>query len=114
MGHDGRTGVFLHGRRNWGRSIRRILLKSKMNMGSVSVRRVTSKGGEAQLKGLLSDHVSLTGSIKATRLLEDWDNSLKKFWQVIPASEEGNPAVVDGTTGVAASSEATTPLVASR
>ena len=71
-------------------------------------------GGEAQLKGLLSDHASLTGSIKATRLLEDWDNSLKKFWQVIPASEESNPAVIDGDTGVAASSEATTPLVAAR
>ncbi len=53
-------------------------------------------GGEAQLKSLISDHAALTGSVKAQALLDDWDASLKRFWQVIPASEEQNSAVVDG------------------
>lgn len=63
----------------------------KVNAEIVKVQRVVSKAGEAQLKGLLEEHVERTGSAKATALLADWDSSLPKFWQLVPPSEKETP-----------------------
>jgi glutamate synthase (ferredoxin) len=38
----------------------------------------------AFLRDRVEQHLALTGSPKAKRLLTDWDNTLKKFIKVIP------------------------------
>merc|ERR1711871_1490859 len=67
----------------------------QVNPGSVTVQRVTSAGGEAQLRKLIEDHAERTGSTKALEMLKDWDTTLSRFWQLVPESEQTNPAVMD-------------------
>ena len=42
---------------------------------------------------MVERHLAVTGSKKAERLLNDWDNSVNKFWQLVPPSEKENPVV---------------------
>lgn len=69
----------------------------RVNGEIVRVQRVITKAGNAQLKGLLEDHVQKTGSVKAKALLADWENAVQKFWQLVPPSEantaEASPIV---------------------
>jgi hypothetical protein len=37
---------------------------------------------QAQLKGAISEYYEATGSAKAKAILDDWSNSLTRFWQV--------------------------------
>ncbi|MEM9581773.1 MAG: glutamate synthase large subunit [Pseudomonadota bacterium] len=39
---------------------------------------------QAQLKGLIEAHLAETGSVKAERILQDWESELPKFLQVCP------------------------------
>jgi glutamate synthase domain-containing protein 3 len=39
---------------------------------------------EAELRALLSEHVRLTGSVVAERLLGEWETALEQFVLVIP------------------------------
>ena len=64
---------------------------AKVNPEIVSVQRVVSEAGQAQLKGLIEAHAEATGSAKAKALLADWENSLQRFWQVVPPSEADSP-----------------------
>lgn len=63
----------------------------RVNGEIVAVQRVSTKAGEAQLKGLIEAHVSRTGSAKGKALLSDWSNAVQKFWQVVPPSEANTP-----------------------
>lgn len=72
-------------------------LAPKVNPEIVSVQRVVSEAGQAQLKGLIEAHVDATGSPKAKALLADWENSLHKFWQVVPPSEADSPEAAAAT-----------------
>jgi glutamate synthase (ferredoxin) len=62
--------------------------QSKVNPEIVSVQRVITSAGEAQLKSLITMHAEKTGSVKAIAILADWSNALPKFWQVVPPSEK--------------------------
>ena len=43
----------------------------------------------------LERHIELTGSERASKLLQKLPNSLSKVWVVIPASEKGNALVAE-------------------
>ncbi len=65
----------------------------KVNPEIVKIQRITSVIGERQLKELIEAHAQRTGSKLAQKLLADWENTLAKFWQVVPPSEENSPEV---------------------
>jgi glutamate synthase (ferredoxin) len=62
---------------------------AKVNPEIVSIQRVVSPAGEAQLKDLVTAH-GVRGSLKAKRILENWAEFLPMFWQVVPPSEAGS------------------------
>merc|ERR1712147_374442 len=78
---------------------------SKLNPEIVVMQRVSSKAGEQQLKGLITDHYEKTNSSKAKGLLDNWSEALPKFWQIVPPSEMGTPEasgeIVDAEVKVA-------------
>ena len=47
------------------------------------MQRVATAAGEAQLKGLIEEHVAKTGS-KCKAVLAEWAEYLPKFWQLVP------------------------------
>jgi len=49
--------------------------------------------GAAQLRELIEAHVEATGSEKAQRILDNWDEYLPKFRHVYPLSEKDEPEV---------------------
>ena len=65
--------------------------EGKVNPEIVKIQRISSKAGETQLKDMIQQHVTRTGSPKGKAILEDWENYLVKFWQVVPPSEEDRP-----------------------
>ncbi|NEQ95496.1 MAG: glutamate synthase subunit alpha, partial [Cyanothece sp. SIO2G6] len=67
----------------------------KVNSEIVSVQRVTSVAGAAQLKALIQAHADRTQSVKALDILANWDAYLPQFWQVVPPSEADTPEVAD-------------------
>jgi len=69
--------------------------EAKLNKEIVKMQRVVTPEGEAQLKTIIERHAKKTGSPKATRIIENWDDELKKFWQVYPPSEAKSPLVRD-------------------
>ena len=68
---------------------------SKVNGEIVSMQRVATAAGEAQLKGLIEEHVAKTGSPKGKAVLAKWAEYLPKFWQLVPPSEANTPEATD-------------------
>ena len=68
---------------------------SKVNGEIVSMQRVATAAGEAQLKGLIEEHVAKTGSPKGKAVLAEWAEYLPKFWQLVPPSEANTPEATD-------------------
>ncbi len=64
---------------------------SKVNPEIVNIQRVVSQQGAIQLQEMIQNHVNKTGSPKGKAILQDWDNHLGKFWQVVPPSEADRP-----------------------
>ena len=64
---------------------------TKVNGEIVSMQRVSTPAGEAQLKTLIEEHVEKTGSPKGQAILDSWAESLPKFWQLVPPSEANTP-----------------------
>merc|ERR1712196_25984 len=64
---------------------------AKVNSEIVSVQRVVTAAGAAQLRSLIEQHVERTGSPKGRRILDDWEAYLPQFWQVVPPSEQDTP-----------------------
>ncbi|NEQ37413.1 MAG: glutamate synthase subunit alpha [Okeania sp. SIO3I5] len=64
---------------------------ARVNNEIVSIQRVSTPTGEAQLKELISLHVEKTGSTKAKAILANWSEYLPKFYQVVPPSEAETP-----------------------
>ncbi|OYW82507.1 MAG: hypothetical protein B7Z26_03060, partial [Asticcacaulis sp. 32-58-5] len=54
-----------------------------INPEGITLRSVPDES-EAELKGLIEEHFKMTLSPRAEALLDDWDNSLKAFVQVMP------------------------------
>ncbi len=64
---------------------------SKVNLEIVKYQRIVSEAGAKQLKEMIQQHVAKTGSAKGKTILQDWDNYLGQFWQVVPPSEADSP-----------------------
>ncbi len=62
-----------------------------MNTEIVQIQRVGTPAGEQQLRKLVEDHASLTGSARGAALLADWPAALERFWQLVPPSEANTP-----------------------
>ena len=62
-----------------------------INPESVKLQRVISPSGEQQLRELIQSHESRTGSPKAKMILQNWQEFLPKFWQLVPPSEADSP-----------------------
>ena len=69
----------------------------KVNSEIVSVQRVVTDAGAAQLRSLIEQHVARTGSPKGQRVLDDWAAYLPQFWQVVPPSEQDTPEASDAS-----------------
>lgn len=54
----------------------------------MAIQRVITSAGEAQLKGLISQHAAKTGSAQAKALLADWEAAKGRFWQLVPPAEK--------------------------
>lgn len=54
------------------------------NMDMVELSLVESEKDEAELKGLIENHLKYTGSDKAKAILDSWDEYLPKFIKVMP------------------------------
>jgi glutamate synthase (ferredoxin) len=65
----------------------------KVNREIVSVERVKTEAGEAQLKSMIERHFEKTGSERAEEILNNWNTEKLKFWQVYPPSEKLTPVV---------------------
>ncbi|MEB3216159.1 MAG: glutamate synthase-related protein [Nostocales cyanobacterium 94392] len=58
-----------------------------VNPEIVKVQPVLTTRGETQLKELIALHCDRTGSAKAKMILDNWQEFLPKFWQLVPPSE---------------------------
>jgi len=64
---------------------------TKVNSEIVKIQRVISSAGASQLQEMIQQHVQRTGSPKGKVILQDWENYLAKFWQLVPPSEADRP-----------------------
>ncbi|MDQ3710253.1 MAG: glutamate synthase-related protein, partial [Actinomycetota bacterium] len=73
----------------------------RVNGGLVEARR--PDGAQLRrLRGLLEHHVQVTGSLRATALLEDWEAAGGAFWRIAPRGELSRMEVVgEGSMGAA-------------
>ena len=62
-----------------------------VNPEIVSIQRVITEAGEKQLKDLIAAHFERTSSAKAKVILDNWQEFLPKFWQLVPPSEADSP-----------------------
>ncbi len=58
-----------------------------VNPEIVSIQRVVTDAGEKQLKDLIAAYFERTESTKAKIILDNWQEFLPKFWQLVPPSE---------------------------
>jgi len=70
-------------------------LEERINLEIVKTQRILTVEADMQLKNIIQRHFELTGSEKAESILNNWDEEVKKFWQVYPPSE-AESAVVAG------------------
>jgi len=62
-----------------------------VNPEIVKLQRVSSQAGVQQLQALIKAHAESTGSPKAKLILDNWDQYLPQFWQLVPPSEADSP-----------------------
>jgi len=79
---------------------------SKVNGEIVSMQRVGTPAGEAQLKTLIEEHVAKTHSPKGAAILASWPASLAQFWQLVPPSESNTPEASNEVVEVNATASA--------
>ncbi|MCC5662893.1 glutamate synthase large subunit [Nostoc sp. CHAB 5784] len=58
-----------------------------VNPEIVKIQRVITEAGTKQLQELIKTHAERTGSLKANKILQNWEEFLPKFWQLVPPSE---------------------------
>ena len=66
-------------------------LLEKINKEIVKVQRVITKTGQEELKTLIEQHMKKTNSVKASNMINNWEEYLGKFWQLVPPSESKTP-----------------------
>ncbi|MEH2408946.1 glutamate synthase-related protein [Nostoc sp.] len=62
-----------------------------VNLEIVKIQRVITEVGAKQLQELIQTHAERTGSPKAKKILQNWQEFLPKFWQLVPPSEADSP-----------------------
>lgn len=62
-----------------------------VNPEIVKMQRVITEAGAKQLQELIQTHAERTGSPKAKKILQNWQEFLPKFWQLVPPSEADSP-----------------------
>ncbi|MEH2452944.1 glutamate synthase large subunit [Nostoc sp.] len=62
-----------------------------VNPEIVKIQRVITEAGVKQLQELIQTHAERTGSPKAKKILQNWQEFLPKFWQLVPPSEADSP-----------------------
>ncbi|WP_375509967.1 glutamate synthase large subunit [uncultured Nostoc sp.] len=62
-----------------------------VNPEIVKIQRVITEAGAKQLQELIKTHAERTGSPKANKILQNWEEFLPKFWQLVPPSEADSP-----------------------
>jgi len=72
--------------------------EQQLNREIVKVQRVKSTDGQLQLKNMIQSHFEKTGSEKAEKILNNWDEELPTFWQVYPPSEAESSVVKEVET----------------
>ncbi len=63
-------------------------LMSKVNLEIVEVKRIITKEAEDQLLHLIELYKIKTKSLKARKVLDNWDHYVNRFWQIVPPSEQ--------------------------
>jgi glutamate synthase (ferredoxin) len=58
--------------------------EQRINAAMIGVERLSDEEEIASLVSLVSVHATLTGSPHAQDLLKDWNETVKKFWKVVP------------------------------
>jgi len=95
-GMTGGLGFFYDARpADWPEPGSGLAFSDSVNLAGVSVQRVVTSHGRDFLKQLVTKHHEETGSAKAKRLLDNWDEEVTKFWLVVPPSEKANPSVAE-------------------
>eukprot|EP00227_Mantoniella_beaufortii_P014044 CAMPEP_0197590982 /NCGR_PEP_ID=MMETSP1326-20131121/12420_1 /TAXON_ID=1155430 /ORGANISM="Genus nov. species nov., Strain RCC2288" /LENGTH=1645 /DNA_ID=CAMNT_0043156305 /DNA_START=169 /DNA_END=5106 /DNA_ORIENTATION=+ len=79
---------------------------TKVNGEIVAMQRVITPAGEAQLKGLIEEHVNKTSSPKGKRILAAWAEYLPQFYQLVPPSEANIPEATNTVVEKAAVAKA--------
>ena len=69
-------------------SMKQNQLENKVNKEIVSIYKIHNSHQEKIIKDIISDYFKHTGSLKASKLLNDWDYSKKIFKMIVPPSEE--------------------------
>ncbi|MBU7581599.1 MAG: glutamate synthase subunit alpha [Nostoc sp. TH1S01] len=62
-----------------------------VNRENVKIQRVLTEAGQKQLQDLIRTHAERTGSPKAKAILQNWQEFVSKFWQLVPPSEADSP-----------------------
>jgi glutamate synthase (ferredoxin) len=70
--------------------------EKKVNREIVKVQRLSTPDGEGQLKLMIERHFDLTKSERAAEILNNWDETKDKFWQIYPPSEASTSLVKEG------------------
>nr|QCI04154.1 glutamate synthase [Anotrichium furcellatum] len=65
-------------------------LLNKINTEIVKAQRIITRESEEQLKNMIELYEIKTKSIKAKMILDNWDQYLEYFWQIVPPSELNN------------------------
>ncbi|KAF5828828.1 hypothetical protein DUNSADRAFT_16998 [Dunaliella salina] len=65
----------------------------KVNTEIVAIQKVITSAGALHLRELIQAHVDRTGSSKGKAVLDNWDEMLPKFWQLVPPAEKNTPEV---------------------
>nr|YP_010203996.1 ferredoxin-dependent glutamate synthase [Ahnfeltia fastigiata]UAT97516.1 ferredoxin-dependent glutamate synthase [Ahnfeltia fastigiata] len=60
----------------------------KLNKETVKPQKISTKEGEEQLKNIIELYEIKAKSVKAKKILENWDYFLPMFWQLVPPSED--------------------------
>nr|WCH56278.1 glutamate synthase [Hypnea sp.] len=63
----------------------------KMNQEIITPQRIVTQEAEEQLKNIIELYEIKTKSSKAKFILDNWDNYLNMFWQIVPPSEQSSP-----------------------
>jgi glutamate synthase (ferredoxin) len=71
------------------------IFERRVNQEIVKIQSVTSKEGESYLRSLIEEYAEKTKSKKATKILENWTESLPRFRQLVPPAEKNNDYVIN-------------------